>query len=73
MGRSERLPTPHLDVFIWAVLCNRRDMARMLWESSREPIASALMASKLLKGMADIARKDDTITDISSDLREHAE
>ena len=48
-------------------------MARMLWESSREPIASALMASKLLKGMADIARKDDTITDISSDLREHAE
>ena len=45
----------------------------MLWENSREPIASALMASKMLKGMADIAHQDDTITDISSDLREHAE
>ena len=31
------------------------------------------MASKMLKGMADIAHQDDTITDISSDLREHAE
>nr|6CO7_A Chain A, Predicted protein [Nematostella vectensis]6CO7_B Chain B, Predicted protein [Nematostella vectensis]6CO7_C Chain C, Predicted protein [Nematostella vectensis]6CO7_D Chain D, Predicted protein [Nematostella vectensis] len=72
INRIDPLPTPYLDVFLWAVLCNRRELARVLWEAGREPMAAALMASRLLKRMASRAQEDNTITDISSDLYDHA-
>ena len=43
-----------------------------MWTNGRDPIASALMASKLLKSMAKKVREDQTITDISKELKEHA-
>jgi transient receptor potential cation channel subfamily M protein 2 len=72
MNLIDPIPTPYRDVFLWAVLSNRRDLARVLWEAGREPVAAALMASKLLRSMAAKAHTDDTITDISNDLKEHA-
>ncbi|XP_028517955.1 transient receptor potential cation channel subfamily M member 2 isoform X2 [Exaiptasia diaphana] len=66
------IPTPYRDVFLWAVLCNRRELARVLWEAGRQPVAAALMACKLLRSLANKAHSDDTITDVSQDLNEHA-
>ena len=72
INRIDPIPTPYRDVFLWAVLCNRRELARVLWEAGREPVAAALMATRLLRSMADKSHSDDTITDISHDLKEHA-
>lgn len=72
INRIDPIPTPYRDVFLWSVLCNRRELARVLWEAGREPVAAALMASKLLRSMARKSHTDDTITDISKDLQEHA-
>ena len=44
-----------------------------MWTMGREQIACALMASKLLKSMADRAHADDTITDISAELLVNAQ
>lgn len=70
--KYDPLPTPYRDVFIWAVLSNRQDMAKLMWSMGKEQIASALMATRLIKSMAGKARADDTITDISAELLEHA-
>lgn len=67
------IPTPYLDVFLWAVLCNRKELSRVLWEAGRQPVAGALMACKLLRALASKAHSDDTITDVSNDLNEHAQ
>ena len=45
--------TPYLDLFIWAVLGNRKELSMMLWERTRDKVACALMASKILKTLAD--------------------
>ena len=47
-------------------------MAKLMWSMGREQIATALMATRLLKSMAEKARADDTITDISAELLESA-
>ncbi|KAL9966190.1 hypothetical protein ACROYT_G024228 [Oculina patagonica] len=72
LHKIDPLPTPYRDVFIWAVLSNRQDMAKLVWSMGKEQIASALMATRMLKSMAGKARADDTITDISNELLDHA-
>lgn len=72
LHRIDPLKTPYRDVFIWAVLSNRKEMAKLMWSMGREQIATALMATRLLKSMAGKARADDTITDISPELLEVA-
>ncbi|KAJ7389833.1 Transient receptor putative cation channel sub M member 2 [Desmophyllum pertusum] len=72
LHKIDPLPMPFRDVFIWAVLSNRKDMAKLMWIMGREQIACALMATRLLKSMAGKARADDTITDISTELLDHA-
>lgn len=47
-------------------------MAKLMWSMGKAQIASALMATRMLKSMAGKARADDTITDISTELLDHA-
>ena len=47
-------------------------MAKLMWSMGKEQIASALMATRMLKSMAVKARSDNTVTDISTELLEHA-
>ena len=65
------LPNPNLDLFIWAVLMNRREIARVIWERSRENIACALMASKLLSTMAERISGNKELSDLKDDLVDH--
>ncbi|XP_072281848.1 transient receptor potential cation channel subfamily M member 4 isoform X1 [Pyxicephalus adspersus] len=44
--------SPWIDLFIWAILQNRDEMATYFWEMGTEAVTSALAASKLLKELS---------------------
>ncbi|XP_078457755.1 transient receptor potential cation channel subfamily M member 5 isoform X1 [Lampetra planeri] len=43
---------PYRDLFIWAVLQNRRQMALYFWEMGQNSVASMLAAMRILKGLS---------------------
>lgn len=59
---------PMRELFVFAILQNWHDMAKLFWEEGRESIASALAGSKMLKGMA--SKEDDS--DQIANMEEHA-
>ncbi|XP_041117862.1 transient receptor potential cation channel subfamily M member 2-like isoform X2 [Polyodon spathula] len=64
----ERLD-PTRDLFIWAILENRKEIADIFWQLSQDCIAAALAASKILKELA----KEEEDTDLSEDTKALAE
>ena len=56
------------ELFMYAVLQNWAEMARMFWEEGKEAIAGALTASKILTSLA--GKEPDP--DQSEDMEEHA-
>ena len=69
---NETLPEPDLDFFTWAILCNRRELAKLFWINCEDSIACALMASKLLKKLAEKVADDKNVVDTIGDLLDHA-
>lgn len=63
---------PWLDLFIWAILANRSEMAKMIWSRGRENIAMALMATKLLKGLVEKVLSERDMADVGASLLDHA-
>ncbi|MGH0117511.1 UNVERIFIED_CONTAM: hypothetical protein FKN15_038031 [Acipenser sinensis] len=63
-GSIVELLDPTRDLFIWAILENRKEIADIIWQLSQDCIATALAASKILKELA----KEDT--DLSEDMGE---
>ena len=57
---AERFDSPARELFLWSVLMGRKEMARVFMEEGRHPIASALMATRLLKRMGDRIKGEDT-------------
>ncbi|XP_069803260.1 transient receptor potential cation channel subfamily M member 4-like isoform X2 [Dendropsophus ebraccatus] len=49
---NKKSTTPWIDLFIWAVLQNRDEMATYFWEMGTEAVTSALAACKLLKELS---------------------
>ncbi|XP_066542051.1 transient receptor potential cation channel subfamily M member 2-like isoform X2 [Hoplias malabaricus] len=53
---EERAPAtvfdPGRDLFLWSVLQNKRELAKIAWEECNDCIAAALAASKILKKLA---------------------
>ncbi|KAM8927781.1 transient receptor potential cation channel subfamily M member 4 [Pelodytes ibericus] len=49
---TKKSTSPWIDLFIWAILQNRDDMATYFWEMGSEAVSSALAASKLLKELS---------------------
>ncbi|XP_069461761.1 transient receptor potential cation channel subfamily M member 4 isoform X2 [Ambystoma mexicanum] len=45
-------PTPWIDLFIWAILQNRDDMATFFWEMGPDAVSSALAATKILRELS---------------------
>ncbi len=50
--REGKFKNPSRELFLWAVLQGRLDMANLFWRESKAPIGGALVASKILKEMA---------------------
>ncbi|KAK3595122.1 hypothetical protein CHS0354_002375 [Potamilus streckersoni] len=63
---------PEKELFLWAILFNRREMAKMLWKMSRNQIAGALVACALLKGLADRAADEEEL-ELNAKLQEHSQ
>ncbi|XP_032895068.1 transient receptor potential cation channel subfamily M member 5 isoform X1 [Amblyraja radiata] len=49
---SQTFENPWRDLFLWAVLQNRQEMANYFWEMGPEAVPAALAACKILKEMA---------------------
>ncbi|XP_074086912.1 transient receptor potential cation channel subfamily M member 5 [Macrotis lagotis] len=49
---SQRSTAPWRDLFLWAVLQNRHEMANYFWAMGQEGVAAALAACKILKEMS---------------------
>ncbi|XP_075046847.1 transient receptor potential cation channel subfamily M member 4 isoform X2 [Mixophyes fleayi] len=49
---SKKSTSPWIDLFIWAILQNRNEMATYFWEMGSEAVNSALAASKMLKELS---------------------
>ncbi|XP_030829332.1 transient receptor potential cation channel subfamily M member-like 2 isoform X2 [Strongylocentrotus purpuratus] len=67
--KKDQFEFPMRELFVFAILQNWHDMAKLFWEEGRESIASALAGSKMLKGMA--SKEDDS--DQIANMEEHAE
>ncbi|XP_072860517.2 transient receptor potential cation channel subfamily M member 4 [Pogona vitticeps] len=49
---NELTPNPWTDLFIWAVLLNRREMAMYFWEMAPDAVAGALAAACMLRELS---------------------
>ncbi|XP_016850135.2 transient receptor potential cation channel subfamily M member 4 [Anolis carolinensis] len=49
---NELSPNPWTDLFIWAVLLNRREMAMYFWEMAPDAVAGALAAARMLRELS---------------------
>ena len=64
---------PLNELFVWAVLCNLKSMAMMLWKHGDEPMAKALVGRRLYMAMAKYARQCQMQDDDIQDLETQAE
>ncbi|CAI5790020.1 transient receptor potential cation channel subfamily M member 4 [Podarcis lilfordi] len=57
MYRSKLSPNPWTDLFIWAVLLNRREMAMYFWEMAPDAVAGALAAARILRELSHLEQE----------------
>ena len=65
---NHTLPFSFLDVFTWAILSGKKELAKVLWEKGTYAIATALFATKLLKEMVEHSQDDHQVIDSSEEL-----
>ncbi|XP_007947524.1 transient receptor potential cation channel subfamily M member 5 [Orycteropus afer afer] len=63
---SQRSEDPWRDLFLWAVLQNRHEMATYFWAMGQEGVAAALAACKILKEMSHL----ETEAEVARTMRE---
>ncbi|KAH3872329.1 hypothetical protein DPMN_035544, partial [Dreissena polymorpha] len=59
------------ELFIFAILLNRRELGKLMWHSGQDQIGSALIACAILKALAQIADAEEEL-ELSLDLLDHA-
>ena len=64
---------PFHELFLWAVLMKRQDMATFMWQKGEEALAKSLVAVKLCKRMAQEAEDDDMNQEEILELRNFSE
>ncbi|XP_064152894.1 transient receptor potential cation channel subfamily M member 6 isoform X2 [Anguilla rostrata] len=60
------------DLFVWAVLMKRQQMALFLWQHGEEAMARAVVACKLYRSLAQEARDCNTGDDIAEELETYS-
>ena len=60
------------DLFLWAVLLNRKNLAMLFWQSGKDHIGGALTASTILRSLAKIARSEEEI-DLALELLKNSQ
>lgn len=49
---NDRFPDPSRELFLWAILQGRLEIAQLFWREGKASIGGALVASQLLKKLA---------------------
>lgn len=65
-----RFEKPFRELFLWAVLMNRYELARFMWEKGEEAVSDALAACRLFQAMHD--QVEDDFFEIKTTLKQHA-
>lgn len=60
------------DLFVWAVLYQRQQMALFLWQHGEEALARAIVACKLYRSMAFKARQSSLDDDIAERFKTYS-
>lgn len=68
---ATRFEKPFRELFLWAVLLNRFEMARFMWEKGEEAVSDALAACRLFQVMHD--EIEDDYYEMRKVLKEHAD
>lgn len=68
-NRKKESKLPFEDLFLWSVLMNRQDMAKLFWRQGKDATAYALLAFGILNAMA--TKTDDT--ELRNSLTRNAE
>ncbi|KAL8607328.1 hypothetical protein ACOMHN_039478 [Nucella lapillus] len=63
---------PERELFIWAVLFNRRQLTHLFWRSGRDHLGGALFASALLYRLSELA-DDEEEAELSRDMGLHSD
>jgi len=63
---------PERELFLWAVLLNRQEIARIFWRASADHIGGALTACMLMRSLAKAADNEGEL-DLAEQLRVNAE
>ncbi|XP_067892332.1 transient receptor potential cation channel subfamily M member 2 isoform X2 [Heterodontus francisci] len=66
---KDDLEEPERDLFIWAILQKRKDLASIFWVQAMDSIASSLVACRILKKMS----SEENDTDLSEEMAELAQ
>ncbi|XP_013384358.1 transient receptor potential cation channel subfamily M member 2 isoform X1 [Lingula anatina] len=61
---------PEKHLMLWAVLLNRKELAKLFWKMGKDHIGAALFASAILKRMSKDAAGDEEV-DLAEDLKNH--
>ncbi|XP_031426109.1 transient receptor potential cation channel subfamily M member 6 isoform X2 [Clupea harengus] len=78
VGQSTELSEPSLyvynvnDLFVWAVLKRRQQMALFLWQHGEAAMARAVVACKLYRAMANEARESNMADSITEELNTYS-
>lgn len=68
---ATRFEKPFRELFLWAVLMNRYELARFMWEKGEEAVSDALVACRLFQAMHD--NVEDDYFEIKTALKQHAD
>ncbi|KAK3595125.1 hypothetical protein CHS0354_002378 [Potamilus streckersoni] len=63
---------PEKHFFLWAILFNKKEVAKLLWKMTKNQIAGALVACALLKRLA-VKAADDEELELSVNIQEHSQ
>ncbi|KAJ7392349.1 hypothetical protein OS493_012008 [Desmophyllum pertusum] len=67
---ATRFEKPFRELFLWAVLMNRYELARFMWEKGEEAVSDALAACRLFHVMHE--QVEDDYYEIRTELKQHA-
>lgn len=60
------------DLFVWAVLKHRQEMAMFLWQHGEQAMARAVVACKLYRAMAEEAKESNMGDSMSEELKKNS-
>jgi transient receptor potential cation channel subfamily M protein 2 len=67
-NKASTVDCPERELFLWALLLNRRQLAMIFWRAGKDHIGGALTASMLMKSLSDMVYKEGEL-ELAGELR----